>query len=394
MKRETFFLPKGIYLDGNSLGPLSLAAQAAIERRLKQWQYKAVNAWDEWFELSERLSPALAKLVGAKPSEVITMGSITSNLHSLLATFYKPEGERRHILATSLDFPSDLYALRAWAERYGNELKLIPSRDGHTLHQEDIAASLSEDIAVAVLPTVLYRSGQLLEVEAITAQAQERGITIGWDAAHSIGALPHSFHDAGVDFAVWCTYKYLNAGPGAPGGLFVHERHFDRTPGLPGWWGHDKTTQFEMRGDFRPAAHAGAYQMGTPSILSLAGLEGALATFEEVTIEAIRARSLELTQHLIDLADEHLPEMTVRTPRNPDERGGHVVLEHPDAKLLSFALRARNITPDYREPNLLRLAPVALYNTEEELEETVSVLRELLDTGSYKESAEAIGKVL
>ena len=381
--REAFLLPRGIYLDGNSLGPLSYGAQAATERRLKQWQHLAVNGWDEWFELAERLSPALSRLVGAKPLEVIATGSITSNLHALLATFYEPEGERRNLLATSLDFPSDLYALSAWAERQGGELKLIPSRDGHTLHEDDIRDALTPDIAVAVLPTVLYRSGQLLDVPTITAQAHAAGALVGWDAAHSIGAVPHSFHDAGVDFAVWCSYKYLNAGPGAPGGLFVHERHFDRTPGLPGWWGHEKTTQFEMAAAFRKAPGAGAYQIGTPSVIALAGLEGALGVFEEVSIEAVRTRSLELTEYLIGLADAQLPELTLRTPRDPEKRGGHIVLEHSGAQDLSLALRERHIIPDYRAPDLLRLAPVALYNTEAELAETVRVLRELLETKSH-----------
>ncbi len=393
MKRDAFLLPRGIYLDGNSLGPLTYGAQAATERRLKQWQHLAVNGWDEWFGLAERLSPALARLVGAKPEEVIATGSVTSNLHALLATFYRPEhergGARRNLLATSLDFPSDLYALSAWAERLGGTLKLIPSRDGYTLHSDDVRDAFTPDVALAVLPTVLYRSGQLLEVAAVTQHAHDAGALIGWDAAHSIGALPHTFHDARVDFAVWCSYKYLNAGPGAPGGLFVHEQHFDRTPGLPGWWGHDKTTQFEMAPTFRKAAGAGAYQQGTPSIVALAGLEGALGIFEEVSVEAVRARSLELTDYLIALADKHLPECVVRTPRNPAHRGGHVVLAHPDARLLSLALRQRQITPDYRAPDLLRLAPVALYNTEAELDETVRALRELLDTGVYLEAAPA-----
>ncbi len=385
MKREAFLLPKGIYLDGNSLGPLSYGAQAAIERRLKQWQVYGVSAWEEWFALSERLSPALAKLVGAKPAEVIATGTLTGNLHALLATFYQPEGKKRNLLATSLDFPSDLYALQAWAERMGADLKLIPARNPHTLHPDDIRDALTDDIALAVLPTVLYRSGQLLNVREVTAQAKERGITVGWDAAHSVGAVPHAFHEAGADFAVWCSYKYLNAGPGAPGGLFVHEEHHHLKPGLPGWWGHEKATQFEMNHDFTPAAGAGAYQMSTPSILALGGLEGALSLFEEVGIEAVRRRSLELTDTFIKLADEHLPEMTLQTPRSHAGRGGHIVLEHPNAKQLSAALRQRDIIPDYREPDLLRLAPTALYNTEAEIEEVVGVLRELLDSGSYQE---------
>jgi kynureninase len=378
-KRDAFLLPEGIYLDGNSLGPLTYAAQSALERRLRQWQHDGVNAWEEWFELAERLSPALGKLVGAKPDEVITTGSITANLHALLATFYRPEGECRHLLATALDFPTDLYVLDSWTRRMGGELRLIPSRDGFTLHPEDIRAMLTPEVAVVVLPTVLYRSGQLLDVASITQAAHERGVLIGWDAAHSIGALPHNFHGDAADFAVWCSYKYLNGGPGAPGGLFVHEKHHHLKPGLPGWWGHDKATQFAMNPEFTPAQGAGAYQTGSPPILALAALEGALALFEDVSIEAVRQRSLELTETLIALADRDLPEMVLRTPRDRARRGGHIVLEHPQARALSVALRERHITPDYRPPNLLRLAPVAFYTSEAELEETVRTLRELLD---------------
>lgn len=384
MKREAFLLPRGIYLDGNSLGPLTHAAQAAVERRLRQWQHGAVNAWEEWFALSERLSPALARLLGSHPDEIITTGTTTSNLHALLATFYRPSGERRNLLATSLDFPSDLYALRAWADREGGRLRLVPTRDGHTLHPDDLIASLTGDIALAWFPTVLYRSGQRLDVTGITREVRSRGILIGWDAAHSIGVMPHTLHDDGADFAVWCTYKYLNAGPGSPGGLFVHRRHAALRPGLPGWWGHEKESQFAMRSEFTPAPGAAGYQIGTPSILALAGLEGALAVFEEVDISEVRSRSLQLTEALIRLADEHLPELTLRTPRAPEARGGHVVFEFPAARHLSLGLRARGVTPDFRPPDLLRLTPAPLYNTEVELEEAVAIMRELLDSGDLE----------
>jgi kynureninase len=385
MRRNHFLLPNGIYLDGNSLGPVTKASKVLLKKRLHEWQYHGVNAWEQWFHLAENLSPSLARLLGAHPNEVITTGSISSNLHALLATFYKPKGKRKNILVTALDFPSDVYIAASWAKRLKGQLKKIPSRDGHTLHPKDILSSLTEDITVAVLPTVLYRSGQLLDLEEITQAAHRKGILIGWDAAHSIGALPHQLHDIGVDFAVWCTYKYLNAGPGAPGGLFVHQKHFEERPGLPGWWGHNKATQFEMSHDFEPAQGAGAYQMGTPSILALAALEGSLGLFDEVGIEVIRKRSLELTQYLIEQADQHLPEMNVRTPRDPEQRGGHVVLEHPEAQRLSIALRERQVIPDYRAPNLLRLAPTALYNNEAEIDIAVQTLRMLLDNKVYLE---------
>jgi kynureninase len=380
---DAFLLPKGVYLDGNSLGPLSHGAQAAIERRLRQWQYHAVAGWDDWFGLAERLSGALGRLLGAYPDEVIATGSITVNLHALLAAFHRPEGPRRALLATALDFPTDLYALRSWADLRGVELRLVPSRDGHTLADADLDAALTDDVAFALLPTVLYRSGQLLDVARWSAAARARGITIGWDAAHSIGALPHHLHDDGADVAVWCSYKYLNGGPGAPGGLFVHRRHHAALPALRGWWGHDKATQFDMEPDFVPAVGAGAYQLGTPPILALAGLEGALAVFEDVGIHAIRERSLALTSYLIERVDATLPELAVVTPRATERRGGHVALRHPEARRLSQALRRRGVTPDFRRPDLLRLAPVALYNTEADVDRAVAVLRELLDTHAY-----------
>ncbi|AZI42237.1 kynureninase [Deinococcus psychrotolerans] len=387
-RRELFALPKGIYLDGNSLGLMPLSAHQAVVRRLGEWQTQAVSGWDEWFGMAESLSPALARLVGASPREVIATGSITSNLHALLATLYRPQGERKHLLATALDFPTDLYALQSWAELRGAEVRLIPSRDGQTIHEDDLRQALGPDIALVLLPTVLYRSGQLLDVAKLTAIAHRSGALIGWDAAHSIGAMQHAFHDAGADFAVWCSYKYLNAGPGAPGGLFLHQRHHHLAPALRGWWGNEKESQFEMTTKFRPAPGAAAYQQGTPPILALAALEGALEVYEQTDLAALRARSLALTDLLMELADLHLHDMRVLTPRDHARRGGHVSLSHPHARALSVALRQRQIIPDYRSPDVLRLAPIAFYNTEDEIREVVRVLRELLDSGSYKDVTE------
>ena len=383
MRRSEFAMPEGIYLDGNSLGVMPHAAHARVQERLEQWKTQAALGWEDWFGLAESLSPSVARLVGAGPHEVIATGSITANQHALLATLYRPEGERRVIVATALDFPTDLYALAAWAERGGGTLRLVPSRDGHTLHPEDLNAALKDDVALALFPTVLYRSGQRLDVAGLTRAAHAAGALIGWDAAHSIGAMPHDFHAAGADFAVWCHYKYVNAGPGAPGGLYLHERWHHLTPGLPGWWGNDKGNQFEMTPGYRKAGGAGAYQMGTPSILALAALEGALSVFDGLELDEVRARSLALTDHLIGLADQHLPEMSVVTPRPHAERGGHVSLSHPQARALSVALRNLGVVPDYREPDILRLAPVALYTTEAELEEVVGMLRNLLDSGEH-----------
>ncbi|WP_424952149.1 kynureninase [Deinococcus sp.] len=406
MKRSAFAMPTGIYLDGNSLGVMPHAAQARVQGRLDQWRRQAALGWDDWFHLAEALSPSIARLVGALPGEVIATGSITANLHALLSTLYRPEGTRRVIVATALDFPTDLYALQAWAERGGGTLRLVPSRDGQTLHQGDLHAALEPDVALALFPTVLYRSGQRLDVAGLTAAGHAAGALVGWDAAHSIGAMPHDFHAVGADFAVWCHYKYVNAGPGAPGGLYLHERWHDRAPGLylherwhdrapglPGRACHDKGNQFEMTPVYRKATGAGAYQMGTPSILALAALEGALSVFDGLELNEVRTRSLALTDHLIALADRHLPEMTVVTPRPHAERGGHVSLLHPQARSLSAALRALGVVPDYREPDILRLAPVALYTTEGEVAEVVRLLRTLLDSGQHLRQGAADGPV-
>ncbi len=390
---EAFALPRGIYLDGNSLGPLPTAAHAAIERRLRQWQVLGVAAWDDWFGLAERLSPALARLVGAHPDEVIATGSITTNLHQLLATLHQPCHGRRDVLATALDFPTDLYALRAWAERGGGRLRLVASLDGHTIDPGDVEAELERGgIATMLMPVVLYRSGQRFDVPRLTAAAHAAGAMALWDAAHSIGAMPHALHDDGVDAAVWCSYKYLNAGPGAPAGAFLHRKHHEREPGLPGWWGHDKATQFAMADTFTPAAGAGRLQQGTPPVLALAGLEGALALFEEVTVEVVRRRSLALTDQLWSLLEAQVPEVRVVTPRDHAGRGGHLALAHPQARGIAAALRRRGVIPDFREPDLVRLAPVALYTRESELEQAVAALRALLDAGEH-EQAIAAGRV-
>lgn len=378
--REAFLLPTGVYLDGNSLGPASFAARAAIERRFRQWQHHAVEAWDEWFGLAERLAPSLARLVGAHADEVIPTGSITVNLHGVLAGLYRPEGTRRTIVALADEFPSDLYALRSWTERHGAELRLVRS-DEEIVDEASIEAALDETVSFVWLPVVAYRSGQRLDTTRLTRAAHDAGARIGWDAAHSIGAVPHALHDDGADAAVWCSYKYLNAGPGAPGGLFLHRRHHGLAPGLPGWWGHEKESQFAMHDRFTAAAGPAGWQISTPSILALAGLEGALALFEEVTIEDVRSRSLGLTERLIAMLDRDVPEVEIVTPREPERRGGHVTVRHADAARLSRALRARGVVPDHRPPDLVRFAPVAFYTLDEELERLVDTIRAVLDDG-------------
>lgn len=345
-----------------------------------------------WFTLGEELGALTAPLLGAEPESVIVTGSTTVNQHALLATFYQPYGTCRKIVATELDFPSDIYAIQSQIALHGGDLAddlvRVPSRDGRTIAEDDIIAALTEDVALAILPAVLYRSGQLLDMPRLAAAARERGILLGFDCAHSAGAVPHQFDAWGVDFAFWCSYKYLNAGPGATGGLYVNRKHWRTAPGLAGWWGSHKARQFDMRHQFEGAESAGAWQISTPPLLATAPLRGALRLFHEAGLNALRAKSLAQTAYLADLlvasgltASPY--DFAVGTPSDPEQRGGHLAVEHADASRISRTLRARGIVPDFRAPNVIRLAPIPLYTTYHELWQTGQALREIIDTGAH-----------
>ena len=376
--RDRFYLPRDtIYLDGNSLGLPSREAEAALLQVLDEWKRLAIGGFLQgetpWVSMGERLGELQAPLVGAHPDEVVATGSTTVNLHQLAATFYRPEGRRRKVLADELNFPSDLYALQSQARLHGldpaEDLVLVRSRDGRTLDEDDLVAAMTDEVAMVVLPSVLYRSGQLLDLERLTAEAHARGCLIGFDLCHSAGAVPHELSEWGVDFAYWCTYKYLNSGPGGIAGLYVNRRHHGRLPGLSGWWGHRSDTRFAMRLEFEAAPTAAAWQIGTPTMLSAAPLLGSLKLFAEAGIERLRDRSLALTGYLMELVDDLPVDLGYRigTPRDPARRGGHVAVEHPDAWRVCQALLARGVVPDFRPPDVVRLAPIALYTTYHEV---------------------------
>lgn len=282
------------------------------------------------------------------------------------------------------------YALQSQLRLRGldpaEHLVLIRSRDGRTLAEADILAAMTPETTLVLLPSVLYRSGQLLDLKGLTQVAHERGILIGFDCSHSAGIVPHQLHDWGVDFAFWCGYKYLNGGPGAVGSLFVHQRHFGRVPGMAGWFGCQKDRQFDMSLDFIQAPGAGAWQISTPSVLSAAAVGGALQVFAEAGIDQIRAKSVALTAYLIFLMDELLASYgcEVGTPRAGAERGGHVALEHPEAVRICKALKARGVVPDFRFPNVVRLAPIALYTSYQEVWRVVQILREIMEGKAYE----------
>ncbi|EFV75499.1 kynureninase [Cytobacillus oceanisediminis] len=394
--REEFYIKEdGIYLDGNSLGLLSKRAEKSLLDLLDSWKHHAIDGWTEgdnpWFYLSEKLGKELAPIVGAHPEEVIVSGSTTVNLHQLVSTFYKPQGKRTKILADELNFPSDIYALQSQVKLKGYDpdehLVQVKSADGHTLKEEDIVAEMTDEIALIVLPGVLYRSGQVLDMEYLTAEAHKRGIEIGFDLCHSVGSVPHSLSDWDVDFAFWCNYKHLNGGPGSTGGLFVNKRHFGQVPGLAGWFSSRKDKQFDMEHVLTAAEDAGAYQIGTPNIFSMAPIIGSLSMFNEAGMERIREKSLKLTGYMIKLIQHELDGhgFILRNPLDEKRRGGHIYLEHPEAARICKALKAEGVIPDFRAPNGIRLAPVALYNTFEDVWKTVQILKGIMEQEKYKQ---------
>ena len=343
--RQRFHLPaEGLYLDGNSLGLCSKDAEAEVQQALEQWRTLGIDGWMKaspaWFTIGEELGALEAPLVGATPDEVIVTGTTTVNLHALAATFYQPEGTRRKIVATELDFPSDIYALQSQIAIRGGDpdrdLVRVASRDGRFITEDDLIAALGDDVALLLVPSVLYRSGQLLDIGRLAAAAHAAGALIGVDAAHSVGAVPHHFDRDDVDFAFWCSYKYLNAGPGSAGALYVNRRHFGRTPGLTGWWGYHKDRQFDMVHHWESAPGAGAWQISTVPVISISALRGSLRIFAEAAIENLRRKSLAMTDYMIALIEAHGltgPDygFTIGTPREHERRGGHVAVEHTAA---------------------------------------------------------------
>jgi kynureninase len=403
---ERFFsLSDTIYMDGNSLGLMSRDAEKSLQRIAEEWKQLGIGGWlhgeHPWFRYSEYLAEKMAPLMGASPEEITLTGSTTVNLHALLTAFYRPEGRRRKIVMDELNFPSDIYAAKGFLALMGadpeRDLVLVKSRDGKTLEEEDIAAAFDKETAVAVLPAVLYRSGQLLDVAHLTAEAHRSGVRIGFDCSHSAGAVPHRLSEADADFAFWCTYKYLNGGPGSVAALFVNKRNLPALPRLNGWWGNKKETMFDMSLDFDPRRDAGVFQVGSPHMLSLAPLEGSLTIFEEAGIERLREKSLGLTEYLISLADELLPESRtgyrIGTPREAHRRGGHVAVEHPEAVRITEALKARGVVPDFRRPDVIRLAPVPLYTGYEDVLRTVRHLQEIVETEEWKRYSADRGEV-
>ena len=373
--RDEFFVPTGwAYLAGNSLGLQPRAAQAEVEAELAEWARLGVEGWFEsrepWLEYAGSLRGAVARLVGASPDEVAVMNTLTVNLHLLLASFYRPTPERFRILIEDTAFPSDSYAVQSQAAWHG----LDPREAVVRVPIAELAEAIEDagsSLAVALLPGVSYLSGEALDVVALTEAVHAVGAVAAWDLAHSIGNVPVSLHDADVDFAVWCHYKYVNGGPGAPGGAFVHARHGGRLdlPRLAGWWGNEPAERFRMEPDFVPRPGAEGWAVSTPAVLAFAPLRAALEQFDRVGLDALRGRSLRLTAYLEELIDgvaEARP-IAVATPREPGRRGAQLSVACDGARSLARRLRDdHGVVCDFREPDVLRFAPAPLYNTYED----------------------------
>lgn len=391
--RDRFHIPtlnnrEVVYFTGNSLGLQPKTAKTYINQELEEWSKWGVDGHFEakkpWFAYHEFLTPYAAEIVGAKDSEVVVMHSLTTNLHLLMVSFYRPKDNRYKILCEEKAFPSDQYALESQVKFHGYQpedaLIEVGPRDGeHTIRTEDILAKLEahkDEIALVMIGGVNYYSGQLFDMEKITQKGHEIGAIVGFDLAHAAGNVPLQLHEWGVDFAAWCSYKYLNSSPGGVSGIFVHEKH-GNNPELPrfaGWWGYDKDTRFKMEPGFVPMKGAEGWQLSNAPVLGMAAHLASLEIFHEAGMEALRTKSLLLTGYLEEIiagisekGGEEL-NFEVITPQKPEERGAQLsILVHGRGKQLFDELTKLGVVADWREPNVIRIAPVPLYNSFEDV---------------------------
>lgn len=386
-----------IYLCGNSLGLQPKRTAQYLNEELEDWQRLAVKGHFDgrrpWMPYHEQFTERTARLVGAQPVEVVNMNSLTVNLHLMLTSFYRPTAQRHKILMEAGAFPSDRYALESQVNLHGFDpdqslIELKPRAGSADLDMADIESLLRSDgasVALVLLPGVQYYSGQVLDLARIARAGHAAGCKVGFDLAHAVGNIPLRLHDWDVDFAVWCNYKYMNSGPGAVAGCFVHARHAKafELPRLAGWWGHDKASRFRMGPEFVPMAGAEGWQLSNPPILGLAPLLASLEIFDEVGMEALRAKSVQLTGYLEWLLKEKLAdEVEVLTTADPAWRGCQLSLRlhkgRDAARRVFEQLEEAGVTGDWREPDVIRVAPVPLYNSYRDVFEFVRILQGLV----------------
>ncbi|MDG0973250.1 MAG: kynureninase [Crocinitomicaceae bacterium] len=383
----TFHEKDVIYFTGNSLGLQPKRTKSFIEQELNDWAKWGVEghfeAQNPWFSYHELLTSKAAKIVGALDKEVVITHSLTTNLHLLMVSFYRPEGKRFKILCEGKAFPSDQYALESQVKFHGYEpkdaiLEIFPRKGEHLIREEDILDTLArhgEEIALVMIGGVNYYTGQLFDMKSITDAGHKAGAVVGFDLAHAAGNVELYLHNWGVDFAAWCSYKYLNSSPGGVSGLFVHERHANK-PNLSrfaGWWGHDKDLRFKMEPGFRPMQGAEGWQLSNAPILGMAAHLASLTIFDEVGMKAISAKRNDLTAylefiiHAISSSSEKV-NFEIITPTDKTKRGAQLsILAHGQGKDLFDALSGSGVVADWREPNVIRIAPAPLYNSYEDV---------------------------
>jgi kynureninase len=399
--RTEYIIPQhngedAIYFCGNSLGLQPKRTQGYLQRELDKWGSIAVEGHfrgeQPWLTYHKQFKKSSAALVGALEEEVVVMNNLTTNLHLLMVSFYRPEKDRYKILTEAGSFPSDAYALETQARFHGYDpehaiIELSPREGEYCLHAEDILQAIDKhahELALIMLPGIQYYTGQVMPMEAIAKSAARYGITVGFDLAHAAGNIPMKLHDWGVDFAVWCTYKYLNSGPGSVAGAFVHQNHADN-PSLPrfaGWWGHDEKSRFLMKKGFIPMHGADGWQLSNMNILGTVGHLAPSELFFEAGIDNLRQKSLILTAYLefiIKLVDTQ-GRIKIITPSDPNQRGAQLsLLVNDGGKVLFDTFMSRGVIGDWREPNVIRLAPTPMYNSFRDVYRFGLILQECLE---------------
>ena len=384
-----------IYLCGNSLGLQAKTTEAALLQELKDWKNLGVeghfHAKNPWMPYHEFLTEAMAEVVGGKPQEVVVMNTLTVNLHLMMVSFYQPKGNRNKIIIEADAFPSDKYAAESQIKFHGLNpeqcLIQLKAREGEVcLRPDDIEAAIKEhgdSLALIMLGNTNYYTGQYFDMEQISAWAHGVGAMAGFDCAHGAGNVPLHLHDSGCDFAVWCNYKYLNSGPGSLGGVFVHERHAHNAdlPRFTGWWGHNKETRFKMRDAFEPIPGAEAWQLSNPPILSMAAIWASLKLFQEAGIQNLRKKAIALTGYMEFLV-EQLGEEVVKiiTPSDPNQRGSQLSIQVKNAdKKLFDKITDQGVIADWREPDVIRVSAVPMYNNFEDVYHFSKILKEAIE---------------
>ncbi len=398
--RDKFFIPEvkgrqALYFTGNSLGLQPKSVKDHLNRELLDWAFYGVeghfHAKNPWFHYHKFLTEASAKIVGAKPIEVVHMNGLTANIHFLFVSFYQPKGNRYKIIMEAKAFPSDQYAVESQVRFHGYDpadaIVEVAPRDGeHTIREEDIYAAIEkhkDEVALVFFGGVNYYTGQLFDMESITKAGHNAGAMVGFDLAHAAGNVKLDLHNWGADFAAWCSYKYLNSGPGGISGVFVHERHAN-SPDLPrfaGWWGYKEDTRFLMEKGYVPMEGAAGWQLSNAPVLSMAAHKASLEIFDEVGMDALNEKAEKLTGYLEfivnDIASKHNANFEIITPKDPKNRGCQLsILMHGQGKELFDTLTEEGVIADWREPNVIRMAPVPLYNSFEDIYRFGHILEE------------------